>query len=400
MKFLKKNKSLLLSLGAVVLGIGLGFLFLSFTKNVQYKTLNIISPIQNVFINVICYLAVPLMFICLSTSIYNMGNIKTFGKTGVRTILQYILLMFVLALCAGIISSLIFGLKFGDQTSELSSALSLLKNFKPKDLWTPFIERNILQVNLFAIITGITFMIIGEPAKWIVDLLTKINKFIIKIFSYLGKLVPVYILISMIKIVLIQDKNTVTNLWKLIGVFLLLILVMMLIYFVRTLIITKGKDKRVLLKAIPPFIIALSSANSTLALDRNLDVSKNVLNEKDEYADFAIPLSMMLYKSAGVMYLAVVAPYFAMLNGMPISFTWLISLALICTLLNIAIPPVNGGGINSYSILLTELSLPLTPLPLLIVLDSVMEFIITGFNVYGQTLETYCIAKTSKNTKE
>ncbi len=204
----------------------------------------------------------------------------------------------------------------------------------------------------------------------------------------------------MIKIVLIQDSTTVKNLWKLIGVFLLMIAILVVVYFVRTLIITKGKDKKVLAKALPPFVIAISSANSTLALDRNLDVSKNTLNEKDEYSDFAIPLSMMLFKPAGVMYLAVVAPYFAMLSEMPISFTWLISLALISTILNIAIPPVNGGGINNYSILLTELSLPLSPLPLLIVLDSVMEFIITGFNVYGQTLETYCIARTSKNIKE
>ena len=230
MKFLKKNKSLIISLSAVILGIGLGFLFLSFSNTVQNKTLDIINPIQSVFINVICYLALPLMFICLSTSIYNMGNIKTFGKTGARTILQYILIMFVLALCAGTISSLIFGLKFGDQTSELSSALSLLQNFRPKDIWTPFIQRNVLQVNLFAIILGVVLMIIGQPAKWFVDLLTKINKFIIKIFSYLGKLVPVYILISMIKIVLIQDSTTVKNLWKLIGIFLLMIAILMIVY--------------------------------------------------------------------------------------------------------------------------------------------------------------------------
>ena len=171
MKFLKKNKSLIISLSAVVLGIGLGFLFLSFSNAVQNKMLDIINPIQSVFINVICYLALPLMFICLSTSIYNMGSIKTFGKTGARTILQYILIMFVLALCAGTISSLIFGLKFGDQTSELSSALSLLQNFRPKDIWTPFIQRNVLQVNLFAIILGVVLMIIGQPAKWFVDLL-------------------------------------------------------------------------------------------------------------------------------------------------------------------------------------------------------------------------------------
>ena len=108
---------------------------------------------------------------------------------------------------------------------------------------------------------------------------------------------------------------------------------------------------------------------------------------------------MVLYKPAGTIYLSVVATYFAMINGTNISILWLLSLAIITTILNIAIPPVNGGGINNYSILLKELSLPLTPLPVLIVLDPVMEFIITGFNVYAQTLETYCLARTSRNIK-
>ena len=81
---------------------------------------------------------------------------------------------------------------------------------------------------------------------------------------------PVYILISMIKIVLIQDSTTVKNLWKLIGVFLLMIAILMVVYFIRTLIITKGKDKKVLAKALPPFVIAISSFN-VLQMFRTLE---------------------------------------------------------------------------------------------------------------------------------
>ena len=82
-KFLKNYKSYLILIGSIIIGTIAGLVF-------KEKTL-IVSPLGDLFLNMLLLTVVPLIFLTLSTSIGRMKQPKRIGK-----ILSTVLLIFVI----------------------------------------------------------------------------------------------------------------------------------------------------------------------------------------------------------------------------------------------------------------------------------------------------------------
>ena len=396
--FLKKNISLTLILLAIVIGVTLGLIGNSFSLDTkEFITSNIFGIFQSIYIKIIGYIAAPLIFVTIAISIYKMGNLKTFFGRGRRYLLSFIAIMLFVGFIVVFISLPIFGIEIeqGSTSTSFGEIGTMLSNFLPKNLWDPFININLIQVDILAIAFGIIFLICGESSASAVKVLDKISYFLIKVMRVVAKAVPLYVLFAIIGIFWNNEASSLGTIYLLLILFFAYSAVFGIVFILITSLYQKVSIKKLFVCCLDPFIRAFSTANSTIAMPIQYKSAKHLGINRDE-SSFGVPLAISFFKIASLIYLALSAVYYYSLSASSVSIAWIVLAVILTTLLTISIAPVSGGGLSNYSMLVNELSINPAYLGILIALDPIMDFFITGINTFSQPLQLLNVASKNK----
>jgi len=140
------------------------------------------------------------------------------------------------------------------------------------------------------------------------------------------------------------------------------------------------------------FIIALTTASSTASfgtvqhcLDKRMGVNKGIIS-------FGVPLGIVFYAPFTSIYFLIINFYMAESCGIEISIAWILIAILISVILNIAAPPIPGGTLSCYTVMFTQLGIPLETLAVVLALDVVLDFLATSFNMVELELQLTDIA--------
>lgn len=397
-KFLKENISLTLILSAVILGIVVGLLGNLLSADVKsFISTNIFSNFQTVYIKTIGYIAGPLIFITITISIYKMGNFKTFFGRGRKYLLSFLAIMFLMGFVITFVSLPIFGLSIEEinGSSSFDEIKNMLKAFWPTDLWTPFININLIQVDILAMLFGILFLACGSNSNDIIKFFDKISYFLIKVMRIVAKFVPIYVLIAIIGIIWNNEASSLDSIYVLLILFAVFSVLFCAGFLLITALYQKVSVKKLFLCCLSPFIRAFSTANSTIAMPIQYKSAKHLGVSRTE-SSFGIPLAISFFKIASLIYLSLSAIYYYSLTHTTVSITWIVLSVILTTLLTISIAPVSGGGLSNYSMLVKELSINPAFLGILIALDPVMDFFITGLNTFVQPIQMINVASKNK----
>ena len=106
--------------------------------------------------------------------------------------------------------------------------------------------------------------------------------------------------------------------------------------------------------------------------------AQNTVNNQPGNADFGAAAVTFLLATLSA----------AISSGTEISISWLIIDCILCMILSAATPPVPGGSTASFTILFTQLGLPMDSLAAVIALNLILDFVHTATNIFG----VHCLA--------
>ena len=72
----------------------------------------------------------------------------------------------------------------------------------------------------------------------------------------------------------------------------------------------------------------------------------------------------------------------AELYSVNITPSWLLTLFLLAVVISIAAPPIPGGALTCYTILICGLKIPAEAITIAVAMNVVMEFVATGINLF------------------
>ena len=101
-------------------------------------------------------------------------------------------------------------------------------------------------------------------------------------------------------------------------------------------------------------------------------------------ANFGVPFGQILYKPGVSVLFLFAAMGVAINENAQINIVWIITAILVCVILSAAAPPVPGGMSASFTILFSQLGLPLEKLAVIISLTAVLDFIVTATNIFSE----------------
>ena len=140
-------------------------------------------------------------------------------------------------------------------------------------------------------------------------------------------------------------------------------------------------------KLLPAFLIALTTSSSSAAFGTNISCCENQMGISGKITKFGIPLGTVIYMPVSCVMFVCCACYVAATNDIAISPMWLVMATFIIVILSIALPPVPGGALTSYTILFLQLGLPQEALAVVLTMDVLLECFITSMHVTSLQLQ-------------
>ena len=397
-KFLKNYKSTLILLGSIIIGTIVGLIF--------GEKATVLSPFGDLFLNMLLVIIVPLIFLTISTSIGKMKQPKRIGKI-LTTIILVFVFTSIVSVFVGIASTKAFRLVDVKDEAAIKEVLNGAEEVTKEDV--NFLERtveavsvndfsklltrdNMIALIIFSILMGISINMSKGKGDKFLDALESANEVVQSFIKLIMYYAPVGLGCYFATLVGTFGGEIAIGYGK---TFIIYTVVTVLFYFtVYSLyaFIAGGKKGFVSYwrNILPATLTSLATCSSAASIPVNTTCAKNI-GVPEDIADTTIPLGTSFHKDGSIIGSVFKIMFLVYLFNSDVSTLKVLGVALIATLLVTAVPI--GGGTISEMLIITMLGFPVTALPILTIIATIIDPPATMLNVVGDTASSMMVAR-------
>lgn len=402
-KFLKNYKSTLILLGSIIIGTIVGLVFKEKAK--------VLAPFGDLFLNLLLVIIVPLIFLTITTSIGKMKQPKRIGKILVTILLVFIFTSLV-SVGVGIISTKAFKLVDVKDTETIKE---VLKDTKATNEKVNFLERtvetitvsdfsklltrdNMIALIIFSILFGISINLSKSKGDKLLDVLESANEVVQSFIKVIMYYAPIGLGCYFAALVGTFGGEIASGFGK---TFIIYTIVSVLYYFIMYsayAFMAGGKKGFISYwrNVLPVTLTSLATCSSAASIPVNTACAKNI-GVPEDVADTTIPLGTSFHKDGSIIGSVFKIMFLVYLFNADVSTLKVLGVALVATLLVTAVPI--GGGTISEMLILTMLGFPVSALPILTIIATIIDPPATMLNVVGDTASSMMVARVTDGKK-
>jgi len=400
-KIFKNYKQTIILLISLLIGACIGLIF--------KEKASILSPLGDLFLNMMFVLIVPLIFLTITTSIAKITHPKRLGKV-LTSILTVFIITSLVAVLVGIVSTYSFKLVNPKDTASIKTSMS---NDNAQDVKLSLLERtvsaisvedfslilsknNILALVIFSIFVGIAISKLGNEAKPFKDLLESANKVINKVLEFAFMYAPIGLGCYFASLIGTFGNEIAIGYLKTFIIYLVVSILFYLIIYSIYAYIAGGKKglKSYWKNIIPATATSIATCSSAASIPVNMDCSKKI-GVSNDIAETTIPLGTSFHKDGSLIGSVFKIMFLAYLFGIDVTSTAsvikIITTSVIANLLIVAVPV--GGGTISEMMIITLMGFPIASLPILTVIATIIDAPATMLNVVGDTASSMLVSR-------
>ena len=394
----------------VLIGLAIGIVVGIIVHNLPDGTLKnvvlidgIFQFVGQIFLRGIMMCVVPLVFISLVNGAASMGDIKKLGKVGGKTMAFYLVttaVAIVIGLAMAFFINPGIGLDMGAidavevTASEGKGLAQVLYEMVPRNPIQALAEGNMLQIIVFAIMTGIAITFVGDKGKKVLELFEQLNELVMKLVTMVMVLAPfgVFCLVARTfgqvgVAVIIPLAKTVA------AVYIALAIHLVVVYGGMLKGLSGLSPFRFFKKFFPAMAVAFSTASSSATLPVTMDLTINKIGASKHISSFSLPLGATVNMDGTAIFQGVSAVFIAQVCGIDVTVSMALMIVLSATLASIGTAGVPGAGAIMLSMVLQTVGLPLEGLGLILGIDRLFDMGRTAMNITGDAVCTTIISK-------
>jgi len=402
--FWKNYKSTIILLIAIIVGAVAGIIFKEDAK--------VVSPLGDLFLNMLLVVIVPLIFLTISTSIAKMKEPKRLGKI-MKTIVGVFLVTSLISVLIGFASTYFIDLVDAGDTEAIKETLVLDEDELVEDIELNLLDRtvqaisvndfaklltkdNVIAVVIFSIMFGVAMRMAKEKAEPLLNVLISANEVVLKLIQLFMYYAPIGLGCYFASLVGTFGASIAVGYLK---TFILYTVVAVLFYFVMYTVyayIAGGMRgvKAFWKNAIPSTLTSLATCSSAACIPVNVETSKKI-GVSDDIAETVIPLGTSFHKDGSIIGSVFKIMFLVCLFGTDISgfggIGKVLLVALIANLLVTAVPI--GGGTISETLIISMMGYPMGALPILTIIATIIDPPATMLNVVGDSSSSMLCAR-------
>lgn len=403
-KFWKNYKSTIILLASIIIGAIAGIVFKEDAK--------VVSPLGDLFLNLLLVIVVPLIFLTISTSIAKMKEPKRLGKI-MRTIVGVFVFTSLIAVIIGFVSTYYIDLVDTVDGEAIKESLVLDSNQEVEDVELNLLGRtveaisvndfskllskdNVIAIVIFSMMFGVAMRMAKEKAEPLLKVLISANEVVLKFVNIIMYYAPIGLGCYFAALVGTFGATIAVGYLK---TFVLYTVVAILFYFVMYTIYAYMAGRKEGVKAfwknaIPSTVTSLATCSSAACIPVNVETSKKI-GVSDDIAETIIPLGTSFHKDGSIIGSVFKIMFLVCLFGTDVSgfggIGKVLIVALIANLLITAVPI--GGGTISETLIISMMDYPMGALPILTIIAAIIDPPATMLNVVGDASSSMLCAR-------
>ena len=354
------------------------------------------------FLRLMQMLVVPLVFCSLICGSSAIGDTKSLGKVGIKTLGFYLVttaLAISIALLVGNLINPGVGLDISQleatevKTAESVSLADTLLNIIPKNPIQGLAEGNMLQIILFALLIGIILAKLGERAEVVSNFFAQFNDIMMEMTMIVMKVAPIGVFCLVAKTFTNIGFGAFFNLIKyMAGVMLALVVQCLVVYMVMLKVFTGANPFRFLKKFAPVMGFAFSTATSNATIPMSIDTLSRKMGVTKKISSFTIPLGATINMDGTAIMQGVAVVFAAQAFGIPLGIKEYAMVIATATLASIGTAGVPGVGLVTLTMVFASVGLPVEAIGIIMGIDRILDMSRTAVNITGDAVCTTIVA--------
>lgn len=363
--------------------------------------------IGNGFLRAMQMLVVPLVFCSLICGSMAIGDTKTLGKVGVKTIGFYLFTTaaaITLALGIGNMINPGVGLDISSiETAETSAAetagfADTLLDIIPKNPIQGLAEGNMLQIIFFAIFIGILLAKRGERAASVAQFFAEFNDLMMDMTMAVMKAAPFGVFCLIAKTFAgIGFDAFIPMLKYMAAVFLALLLQGFGVYQILLKLFTGLNPIKFIRKFLPVMGFAFSTATSNATIPLSIETLDKKMGVSKKISSFTVPLGATVNMDGTSIMQGVAVVFVSQAFGIALSPADYITVIATATLASIGTAGVPSVGLITLSMVFNSVGLPVEGIALIMGIDRILDMTRTAVNITGDAVCTTIVAYQNKS---
>lgn len=396
-KIWKNYKSTIILLLSIIIGTIIGLIF--------KEKACILSPLGDIFLNLMFVVIVPLIFLTITSTIIKMENPKRLGKIMI-TILIVFAVMSIIAALIGVVSS--YTIKLIDskdinnltnllnQDVVISEEVNILQKtanlLTVNDFYKILSKENIIAILVFSIIFGFAIRKSKDKGKKVIELILSLNEVVINIVNIIMYYAPIGLGCFIATLIGSYGSVIAIGFLKTFIVYTLVcIFIYVFVYSTYVFLVSGKKGLKAYWKnIIGPSTTALATCSSADTIPINIKYTKE-MGVPSDIAETTIPMGTSFHKDGSVVGSAFKIMFLIYLFGKDINILTILGVSLLSTLLITAVPI--GGGTISEMFILQILGFPSSALPIISIIAAIIDAPATVLNVVGDSCSSLIVAR-------
>ena len=358
--------------------------------------------IGNGFIRLMKMLVVPLVFCSLVCGASAIGDTKSLGKVGGKTIGFYLCTTALAVTVAITVATIIrpgIGLDMASietsevTTAEATSAADTLLNIIPENPIKSLADGTMLQIILFALIVGILLAKMGERANLISNFVNQMNDLMMEMTLLVMNLAPIGVFCMIARTFSNLGFNAFLPLLKYMGsVVIGLALQCFVVYMLLLVVFTRLNPMVFLKKFFPVMAFAFSTSTSNATIPMNIDTLDEKIGVSRKIASFTIPLGATINMDGTSIMQGCAVVFAAQAYGMHLGLKGYLTVIATATLASIGTAGIPSVGLVTLSMVFTSVGIPVEAIGLIMGIDRILDMLRTAVNITGDAVCTTIVA--------
>ncbi len=355
------------------------------------------------FLRLMQMLVVPLVLCSLICGASAIGDTKTLGKVGVRTVVFYIIttaLAVAVALTVARIINPGMGMDLNSlQTTETqiattqTSMVDTLLDIIPKNPIESLATGNMLQIIVFAIIVGIILAKLGDKTQIVHNLFQQGNDIMMEMTMMVMSLAPIGVFCLIARTFSGMGFDAFQPLIKyMFAVMLALVIQCLGVYQILLKLFTGLNPIRFIKKFLPVMGFAFSTATSNATIPLSIDTLERKMGVSRRISSFTIPLGATINMDGTSIMQGVAVVFIAQAYGIALTPMDYVTVIATATLASIGTAGVPSVGLVTLSMVLTSVGLPIEGIGFIMGIDRILDMSRTAVNITGDAVCTTIVA--------
>lgn len=390
------------------------------TPWVQWLTSNITGPAGQIFLRLLFMLVLPLLFSALVVGVAEMGDLKTLGRAGTKSLL-FTVFISAIAVIIGLVMVSVF--RPGDgvdpalaqqlleqgrsgAASIVSSAPDSVRagdfflDLVPSNVFTAAAQNEILPVMVFALLFGIGLVMTKSPATdRLQQTIEGLFEVMMKLINLVIRLAPIAIACLMFNLAALFGWELLVRLAAFVGVAVGAMAIHMFVVYPICIATMGGMSPLKFFRDIrEAMVVSFSTASSNASLPVSLRVAEQNLGLPRKIARFVLTVGATANQNGTALFEGVTVLFLAQFFGVDLSLGQQFIVMLVCILGGVGTAGVPAGSLPVIAMILAMVGVPPEGIGLILGVDRFLDMCRTTLNVTGDLVVATVVSRGEEDT--